>query len=313
MQNVNVRLDLAFKAFFRRIKAAETPGYPRFKNFGRYDSLRFSQYGNGIKLDTNNKIKPVVVLSKVGHFHSVLHRPIKGTIKTAIIKRSATGKWYSSFTVETTPERLPPNPNQVGIDVGLKTFATLSDGQELENPRLNRSEEKALAKAQRKLSKAEKGTAERKQKRKIVARVHERVAWRRENFAHQHSRKIINNNGFIAVEAININRMVHNHCLAKSISDAAWSMFFECLSYIAVEADRAFVKVNPAYTSQTGSNCGHRASERLTLSDRIFSCECCQLHIDRDRSAAHNILKLGLGLQTISNQSVDAPAFMRGE
>ncbi len=316
LQNVNVRLDLAFKAHFRRVRSGEEKvGYPRFKGYGRYDSLTYSQYGNGVCLDTANKVKPTVRLSKVGNVPIILHRPLKGKAKTAIINRSATGKFYICFSVECEPNILPKLPNSVGIDVGLKTFAALSDGVEIENPRFARKEEKALARAQRKFSKAEKGTPLRRKRGKVVARVHERIGWRRNNFSHQHSRKIINSYGLIAVEDIQVNRMLHKHCLARSISDVAWSMFFQYLTYKAEEAGRVMVKVNPAYTSQTCSACGHRLdiTQRLSLGDRIFDCPDCHLHIDRDLNAARNIVRIGLGLQAISNQSVAAPAFTRGE
>jgi putative transposase len=125
----------------------------------------------------------------------------------------------------------------------------MSDGQTIDNPRFFRSEEKELAKAQRKFSRAEKGTSERKKRRKVVARVHERISFKRTNFSHQQSRKIVNGNGFIAVEDLQVNRMVHNHCLAKSIQDAAWSNFFSMLFCKAEEAGRIAVKVNPAFTS----------------------------------------------------------------
>ncbi len=212
LQNVAVRLELAMQAFFRRIKSGEKPGYPRFKGYGRYDSVTFPQAPSGIKLEGD-----ILVVSKVGHVKVKLHRPIKGKPKTATLTRSSTGKWYVCFSCEgVEPQVLPTTPTQVGIDVGLKTFATLSDGQEIENPRFFREEEKALATDQKKLAKAEKGTPERKAKRKIVARVHERNLWRRTNFFHQHSRRIINQFGLIAVEDLNVNRMLHNHCLATA-------------------------------------------------------------------------------------------------
>jgi putative transposase len=179
----------------------------------------------------------------------------------------------------------------VGIDVGLKAFATLSNGQEIANPRFFRQEEKALAKAQRRLSKAEKGTPERRERRKIVARVHERIAWRRDDFAHQHSRRIVNAFDLIAVEDLSVNRMTHNHCLAKSIHDAAWSQFAALIAYKAAWAGRQYVAVNPAYTSQDCSQCGHR--QKLSLSDRIYSCPCCGSVLDRDYNASLNILRVG--------------------
>jgi len=199
------------------------------------------------------------------------------------------------LSCEWEPTPLPENNEAVGIDVGLHSFATLSTGEHIENPRFFRQEEKALAKAQRKLSKAEKGTLERKKRRKVVARIHECIAWKRQDFIHQHSRRIINRFGIIAVEDIHVNRMLHNHCLAKSISDAAWSGFFQLLAQKAAWAARQFVAVNPAYTSQTCSSCGHR--QKMPLSERVFKCPCCGLELDRDHNAAVNIL--GLGLQSL--------------
>ncbi len=299
LQNVAVRIDLAMKAFFRRVKAGEKPGYPRFKGYGRYDSFTYPQSGFSITHDSR------VSLSKIGAVKMVYHRPVRGTIKTATIHKSSTGKWCITFSCETEPVRLPDRPEQVGIDVGLKTFATLSTSEEIANPRFFRKEEKALAKVQRKHSKLAKGTPERAKHRKRVARVHERVKFKRQNFTHQQSRQIVDRYGVICVEDLNTNRMLHNHCLAKSISDAAWSAFFSQLSAKAEEAGRQFVKVNPAYTSQTCSACGHR--QRMPLSERIFDCLCCYAHIDRDLNASLNILRLGL--ESLGIQPVEAPAF----
>lgn len=301
LQNVAVRVDLAFKAFFRRVKAGEKPGYPRFRGKGRYDSFTFPQ--SGFSLDGNT-----LRLSKIGNVKVVLHRPIEGSIKTCTIKRSSTGKWYVIFSCEWEPTFLPENTEAVGIDVGLHSFATLSDGKHIENPKFFRKEEKELAKVQRKLSKTKKGTPERKKRRKVVARVHERIAWRRQDFIHQHSRKIVDRYGVVAVEDLHVNRMVHNHCLAKSISDAAWSGFFQLLAYKAACAGRQFVAVNPAYTSQDCSTCGHR--QKMPLSERVFKCPCCGMELDRDHNAALNILRLGL--QSLG-LSLEAPGFSRGE
>ena len=302
LQNVAVRLDLAMKAFFRRVKAGENPGYPRFKGKGRYDSFTYPQFG--FHIDEQGKL----ALSGLGHVKIILHRPIKGKIKTLTIRRSSTSKWYACFSVECEPERLPERDEQVGIDVGLKTFATLSDGTEIDNPRFFRQEEKALAKVQRKHSRLAKGTRELRRHRKVVARVHERIAFRRENFTHQESRKIVNASGVIAVEDLTVNRLMHNHCLAKSIADASWAAFFAQLDAKAEEAGRRFVKVNPAYTSQTCSQCGHR--QKMPLDVRVFTCPYCQAQLDRDLNAAKNIL--GLGLQSLG-LPVEASGFSRGE
>jgi len=199
------------KLFFRRCKESGAPGYPRFKGQGRYDSITYPQ--SGFSIDVQEKL----YASGIGHIKMVYHRPLKGKIKTLTIRRSLTGKWYACFSCEVEPERLPELASQVGIDVGLKTFATLSTGEEIANPRFFRKEEQALAKVQRKHSKLEKGTPQRRKHRKVVARVHERVAWRRDNFTHQESRQIVDRFGVICVEDLQVNRMTHNHCLAKAL------------------------------------------------------------------------------------------------
>src|SRR6266704_4996469 len=161
LQNVAVRVDLAFKAFFRRVREhAEESGFPRFKGKKRYDSFTFPQSGFSITHDDR------VTLSKIGSVKMVYHRPVKGKVKTCTVHRSSTGKWYVSFSCECEPERLEMDETQVGIDVGLKTFATFSTGEEIANPRFFRKEQKALAKVQRKHSKLAKGTPERRKHRK---------------------------------------------------------------------------------------------------------------------------------------------------
>src|SRR6266571_4703503 len=298
MQNVAVRVDLAFKAFYRRMREhAQDPGYPRFKGYGRYDSFTFPQSGFSLTHDDR------VTLSKIGSVKMVYHRPMKGKVKTCTVQRSSTGKWYVSFSCECEPERLPECPEQIGIDVGLKTFASLSNGEEIANPRFFRKEEKALAKVQRQHSKLAKGTPERRKHRQVVARVHERIAFRRDNFTHQESRQIVDRFGVICIEDLHVNRMVHNHCLAKSIADAAWSGFFEKLFVKAEEAGRTAIKVNPAYTSQDCSRCHHR--QKMPLSARVYHCPCCLLAIDRDLNAALNIKAVGLHSVGLSLEAPD--------
>ena len=289
LQNVAVRIDLAFQAYFRRVRTGETPGYPRFRGKGRYVSITYPQVPVGCKLDAEARR---LRLHGIGEVKILLHRPLEGTPKTATISRSSTGKWYACFSCECAePALLPETGQQVGIDVGLKTFATFSTGEEVANPRFFRVEEQALAKTQRAHSKLEKGTSERARHRRVVARVHERIAWRRGDFAHQHSRRIVNTYDLIAVEDLSVNRMTHNHCLAKSIHDVAWSQFASLLSYKAAWAGRRYVAVNPAYTSQNCSSCGHR--QPLTLADRTYACPCCGVVLDRDLNASMNILRLG--------------------
>ena len=310
LQNVTERVELAFQGFFRRVREhAQDPGYPRFKGQGRYDSFTFTQSGFSIVSASQAASQDErVCLSKIGSIKMVYHRKIKGTIKTCTIRRSSTGKWYVCFSCECEPLRLDPTPTQVGIDVGLKSFATLSNGEEIANPRFFRKEEKALAKVQRKQSKLAKGTPLRRKHRKVVARVHERITFRRDNFTHQESRRIVDSYGVICVEDLHVNRMTHNHCLAKSIADASWSAFFDKLFAKAEEAGRTAIKVNPAYTSQDCSRCHHR--QKMPLSERTYHCPCCLLSIDRDLNAAKNICAVGLHSLGLA---LEAPAFMHGE
>jgi putative transposase len=261
---------------------------------GRYDRLAFPQLPVGCWLDAEEQRLRV---ANVGQVTILLHRSIAGTPKTATISRSSTGKWSVCFSCECAePSPLPETGEQVGIDVGLKTFATLSDGQEIANPRFFWREEQALAKTQRRLSKEEMGTPERAQRRKVVARVHERTRWRRGDFTYQCSRRIVNAFDLIAVEELSVNRRTHHHGLATSIHDMAWSQFAKLLSSTAAWAGRKYVAAHPAYTSQDGSPCGHRKTD-LTLADRTYTCSCCGVLLDRDRNASLNML--GVGLHTV--------------
>jgi len=298
LQNVQVRVDLAFKAFFRRVKNGEDPGYPRFKGYGRYDSLTYKQLGFGIK---DGKLH----LSKIGDIKIKLHRPIEGKIKTCTIRRMPTGKWFACFSVEIEDTPLPPwkDGAVVGIDVGLASFATLSNGEKIANPRFFREEEKELARVQRKHSKAPKGTPERKKALKVVERVHERISNRRTDFAHQISHRLVDQFGFIAFEDLNIQNMLKNHCLAKSISDVAWNTLVKATESKAAYAGSKVVLVDPRQTSQMCSRCG--LIVKKDLSERIHNCPECGLTMDRDLNAAINILRLGLqsvGIKTVEAQ-----------
>ncbi|WP_052568173.1 RNA-guided endonuclease InsQ/TnpB family protein [Ktedonobacter racemifer] len=298
LQDVVKRVDLAFDAFFQRVEEGKMPGFPRFKSRFRYHSLTFKQFGNSFKIHRQGKKnRGTLELARLGPVKMVMHRAIKGTPKTAIVKRTPTGKWFVSITVELRANdlqasRLPHTSEPVGIDVGLKTFAYLSTGEAIANPRFFREDETKLARAGRKLARAPKGTKERAHKRKVVARTHERIANRRKNFIEQEVSKLIARFGFLAVEALVVRNMVKNPNLAKSIADASWSMFFTRLQAKAEEAGRQVVRVNPAYTSQTCSACGHR--QPMPLSVRVYECPQCGLVIHRDHNGSLNILEDGL-------------------
>ncbi len=288
LQNVGIRLDLAFRAFFRRIKSGEKPGYPRFRGSDRYDSFCYPQ--SGFKL-----LKNVVQLSKIGGVKIKLHRPIEGTIKICTVRRTPTGKWFVSFACDIDRKSIEqPIEPSIGLDMGLEHFATLSNGEQIKNPRFFRKEEKALAKAQRKLSVQKKASKARAKARKVVARIHERISNKRHNFAHQMARKFVNKYNTICVEDLSINDIKKDNfrCINKSIGDAAWRQFIDYLRYKAECAGSRCVGVNPAFTSQNCSSCGNR--QKLKLSDRMYHCPCCDLSINRDVNAAINILTLGM-------------------
>ncbi|MFZ4660618.1 MAG: RNA-guided endonuclease InsQ/TnpB family protein [Caldilineaceae bacterium] len=297
LQNVQVRLDLAFKGFFRRVKAGEEPGFPRFKGDGRYDSFCYPQYGNGVRLDGST-----LILSKLGNVKAKLHRALCGVPKTVCLRRSSTRKWFVTFSCEGEAQPLPDESKQVGVDVDLYHFFTTSNGDTVENPRFFRREEKGLAKAQRRMSRYEKGTPERANHRAVVARVHERIASKRTNFAHQQSRRLVNTYGVIVFEDLPITNMIQNSKLAKSIADVAWNQLAHFTAYKAADAGRLFLQVDPRNTSKKCSRCASLVDKDLSI--RVHDCPHCGLVLDRDHNAAINIL--ALGLQRISNQSVEA-------
>jgi putative transposase len=300
LQNVAVRIDLAFKAFFRRIKQGVNPGYPRFRGFGRYDSFTYPQ--SGFRLNEKS-----VSLSKIGKVKAVIHRPIEGTIKTCSVKRAPTGKWFVSFSCVVEKSVLPANDSVIGLDAGLSSFITLSNGTKINNPRFFKQEAKNLATAQRRLSKQVKGSRKRRKYRRIVARVHERIKNKRSDFAHKLSHELVHSYGMIAIEDLNINNMQKDNfrCINRGIADVAWRSFFNMLICKAECANRLMVKVNPAYTTQDCSHCGYR--QKLNLSDRMYHCPCCSLSLDRDVNAALNILSLGL--QTVRVTPKEAVCF----
>lgn len=287
LQEACTRVDLAFQAFFRRVKAGETPGYPRFKGFDRYDSFTYPQ--SGFRL-----LEKQLELSKIGLIKIRKHREIEGEIKTLTIRRTATGKWYACFSCEVEPKLLPKTESVIGIDVGLNSFATLSNGEKIENPRFFKKSEKCLAKAQRKLSKQKIGNPERKKAKKVVAHIYENIANQRRDFAHKAARNIVNNYQVIAFEKLDIKQMRENGFkgIRKSIGDVAWNQFVQFTQYKAEDAGREFVQVNPRNTTKMCSRCGQLVEKKL--STRVHVCPHCGLIIDRDENAAINILRLGI-------------------
>lgn len=292
LQNVVDRLDKAFQGFFRRCKAGERPGFPRFRGLHRYNSFCYPQSGFTV---IGNEIR----LSKIGHLRIKMHRPYEGEVKTCTLRKNPSGRWDLTLSCEVEQEPLPQKQEAIGIDVGLTNFAVLSNGKEIANPRFFRKGEKALAAMQRKLAKEEKGSKERRKRGKAVAKIHEKIRNQRKDFCHKESRKIIDQYQYICVEDLNIKKMMEGSYLAKSITDASWNQFRQFLTYKAAEAGRKLGLVNPAYTTQVCNRCQHR--EEKTLAEREHCCSQCGYTVSRDLNAAQNILALGLdGLGEIS-------------
>lgn len=291
MQDAQKRVDLAFRAFFRRVKASEKkPGYPRFKSADRYDSFTYPQeHGNWRVLD-NNRVR----LSKIGNVKIKLHRPITGTVKTLTIQRDTIGNWYACFSCIVEMPMLSPTDKVIGIDVGLTHFATLSNGDKISNPRFFRKDEAALAVVQRKLSQETKGTPKFRYRKRTLNHIHQRIANRRNNFAHQNSRKLVNEYQLIAFENLNITDMMddNHHGMNKSISDVAWNQFVQFTASKAEGAGRCVVLVDPRNTTKMCSCCGEIVSKKLSV--RVHVCPKCNLVLDRDHNAALNILARGL-------------------
>ena len=285
LQNVVDRLDKSFEAFFRRCKAGEKPGFPRFRGMHRYHSFCYPQSGFSL---VGKELK----LSKLGAIRVKMHRSLEGEIKTCTVRRNASGDWDVSFSCEVNVESLPPKEEAIGIDVGLQHFATLSNGEEIANPRFFKQGEKALAKAQQKLAKLKKGTPERRKQGKRVAKIHEHISNQRKDFCHKESKKIVDQYQYICVEDLDIKKMIEGSHFAKSITDASWNQFRQFLTYKAAEAGRKLGLVNPAYTTQDCYQCGYR--EAKTLSERTHCCSHCGYRTTRDINAAQNILALGL-------------------
>lgn len=286
------RVDRAFDGFFRRVKAGDKPGYPRFKPWRRYDSITFPRADAGWRLLDSRHLR----IKGVGVLKLRLHRPIPGSIKIATIKREA-GRWFALFVVECKIEPLPPSLDAIGLDVGLTSFAVLSDGSVIENPRCERTNAAKIRRARRKVARCRRGGNGRRQAIQNLSRATGRVERQRTDFHHKVARSIVNRYGLIAVEDLNIKGLAASR-LSRSVYDAGWGRFLDKLTYKAESAGRQLVRVNPNGTTQNCSVCSTRVPK--TLSQRWHSCPSCGLSLSRDHNAALNILGAGLALASVT-------------
>jgi len=287
-QNISKRINDAFNHFFRRVKERKGKvGFPRFKSLNRYKSITYPQ--SGFKLLSDKKL----FVSKIGKFPIIIDRVPKGKLKTFCIKKTALG-WFAIFSCSDVPiEKIKVKNNHVGIDVGIESFAVLSDGTQIENPKLLRKSEKKLSRLQRRMSRKKKGSANRRKARFKVTRLHQTIFNQRQDFLHKTSFQIISNYKTISVEKLQIKNMIKNHHLAKSISDASWGNFIQMLSYKVLRTGGQLIKVNPRNTSKTCSNCG--VIQNMPLSKRTFKCLSCGFVCHRDLNASLNINTSGQG------------------
>lgn len=282
-------LDVAFNNFFRRCKTgAKRKGFPRFKS-------RKRGIGSFTLTGASHVLNSHVVLPRIGaiRLKECGYLPADAEIKRAIVSERA-GRWFVSVVVESPDSVLPAlGDAPLGVDVGISTLATMSDGTVFENPRALRTAERKLVRLQRSVSHKKKGSANRRKAVARLARQHYRISCIRKDAIHKATSAITKRRPpAIGIESLNVAGMLGNHCLAKAVADASMSEFLRQIRYKAewagiriVDADRFFP------SSKTCSGCGHVKPD-LSLSERTYSCESCGLAMGRDLNAAINLRKL---------------------
>lgn len=293
MQQTLRRLNKAFAAFFRRVKAGQAPGFPRFKGQDRFRSVSFV-HGDGCKVRPGSRCRQVVYVQGVGELKVKWHRPLpEGVrVKQIQVQVDSRDRWFATLAIEGPASvfgQRAGGTGEIGIDVGLEKFAALSDGTFIDNPRPFRASERRLAAAQQILARRRRGSKRYRKARRAVGRIHAKIAEQRRDFHHQISARLVAEYGFIAVENLNIRGMARGK-LAKSVHDAGWAQFISFLTYKAESAGTIVEAVNPTGTSQVCPECG--ATAKKDLSERVHDCPCgCRM--DRDTAASLNILSRG--------------------
>jgi putative transposase len=285
LQQALRHLDAAYTNFFEG--RAE---YPTFKKKHYAQSATYTDNAFTLK---NGKL---TLAKQKEPLHIVWSRPLpEGAQPSSVtVSKDKSGRYFVSILVEEGIGTLPLIDKAVGIDLGLKSFLITSDGEMIPHPKYYARDEKKLAKAQRKHARKKKGGKNRKKAQKKVARIHARIADTRHDFQHKASTKLIRENQVICLETLNVKGMLHNHKLAKAISDVGWGEFTRQLEYKAKWYGRTIIKIDRWYpSSKTCSDCGH-VLDTLTLDVREWVCPCCGTWHERDINAAQNILAAGL-------------------
>ena len=285
------RLSKSLNRFLARKELAMKVGFPRFKTGNQWHSIQLRQYGKDVYLHEDQK--HLILPAKMGKSIKIkLHRPIEGKLKTVYLVHRADGHWYALIVCETKPsnEHIPSDcsHSDIGIDVGLKSFLTDSDGNTIENPRFYRSSQKILRRKQRQLCRREQGSHRRRKAARNVARTHLKINRQRRDHHFKVAKQYAEHYQMIAVEKLSILNMVQNHSLAKSIMDASWGAFLAILEDKAARAGHQVVRVNPRFTSQKCHQRGEIVQKSLSV--RTHICPFCGSIADRDVSAAQNIL-----------------------
>jgi putative transposase len=294
LQHLLRRLDKSFAAFFRRLKAGEKPGFPRFKSRNRFHSVEYT-YGDGCKLRQSEHGRKSFYIQNVGEIRMCYHRgiPAAAVIKHVVVKRLGE-RWYVCLMLElpTPDKRQTQTGNQVGVDIGLKSLAALSTGELIENPRWLRESLAELRRLQRHASRQVKGSNRQKETYRQIASLHEQVANQRVDYLHRVSTRLVTENDLIAIENLTLGFMNRNGHLSLSSHDAGFGLFRQMLEYKAESAGIQVIAVNPSNTTQACSGCGSIVPKGLSV--RVHACPDCGLVLDRDVNAARNILTLAL-------------------
>ena len=295
LQQAIKRLHLAFQHFWRRYKQGKhPPGYPKFRSRKAHrQSFDVPQF---FTVDFTARC---VRLPKIGQVKAVFHRRFKGTPKTCTVVTTTTNRIFITIVVE--DGKKPPMKqgvtweNSVGIDVGLRTYVTCSNGEKIRNPRHLQKSMKHLQYLHRRLSKKQLGSKNWEKARQRLARCYERINNQRTDFQHKLSNRLIRENQAIIVESLHVRGLFRNRKLAKSIADAAWSHFLRMIQYKAERYGVTLMTVGRFMpTSKRCHICGY-INEELTLSVREWTCQECHTLHDRDYNAAQNIKMIGLG------------------